>query len=112
MSTMVEVQEQKLFIIKQIALMLEEMNRKAEGHSYHRESKYELAGGKKYLKIAKGSYVHSFVDAMNGDVYKPAGWQAPAKGVRYNIASAEGLEELLRNFDPNGSYLYSHYRKV
>jgi hypothetical protein len=112
MSTMVEVQEQKLFIIKQVALMLEEMNRIGEGHAYQPESKYELVGGKKYLKIAKGNYVHSFVDAMNGDVYKPAGWQAPAKGARYNIASAEGLEELVRNFDSCGSYLYSHYRKV
>jgi len=29
--------------------------------------------------------VDAFVDKNTGDVYKPASWNAPAKGVRYNL---------------------------
>ena len=37
-----------------------------------------------------------------GNVYKAAGWQAPAKGVRYYIDSDD------INFDSYGSFLYGN----
>jgi hypothetical protein len=51
--------------------------------------------GRKYIKIVDG-YVQdngelesrsvvAFIEKTTGDVYKPAGWQAPAKGVRFNL---------------------------
>jgi len=50
--------------------------------------------GKRYIKISSGyieegklvsQSVDAFVDKNTGDVYKPASWNAPAKGVRYNL---------------------------
>ena len=29
--------------------------------------------------------VHAFIDQKTGDVFKPASFKAPAKGVRYNV---------------------------
>lgn len=73
---------------------------------------YELDGGRKYLRIssvrgaASGS-VHSFVDALTGDVYKAAGWKAPAlNGARFNLLDEESFEDLKAKWDPYGSYLY------
>ena len=51
--------------------------------------------GRKYIKIVDG-YVQdngelesrsvvAFIEKTTGDVYKPAGWKAPAKGVRFNL---------------------------
>lgn len=73
---------------------------------------YVLKGGRKYLRIASvgdvgNNYVHCFVDAATGDVYKAAGWKAPAlNGARFNLLSEESYEELKRRWDPYGSYLY------
>lgn len=59
--------------------------------------------GRKYLKlIVKGS-VHAFIDA-DGNMYKPAGWQAPAKGIRFNVIN--DLPKLLQIATSNGGYLY------
>ena len=51
--------------------------------------------GSKYIKLVDGYIedngelksrsVVAFIEKTTGDVYKPAGWQAPAKGVRYNL---------------------------
>lgn len=45
--------------------------------------------GKKFIKITRSSFgqtsVHCFVDQLTGNIYKAAGWNAPAKGVRGNI---------------------------
>jgi hypothetical protein len=70
---------------------------------------YEARSGSKYTKIVvrrTGHFqesVHSFVDA-NGNVYKAAGWRAPAKGVRYRLE--QDMELLKHIVDPYGSYLY------
>jgi len=66
----------------------------------------EVAMGRKYAKVINVTHggsrsVHAFVDIKTGDVYMPAGWNAPAKRVRFN---------LLNNFPDNitwsGGYLY------
>jgi hypothetical protein len=72
---------------------------------------YDARSGSKYTKIVVRhgagrnfqESVHSFVDA-NGNVYKAAGWRAPAAGVRYRLA--QDMELLKHIVDPYGSYLY------
>lgn len=59
--------------------------------------------GRKYTKIISDGSVCAFVDMSTGDIYKPAGWQAPAKHVRGNIFSKEGGKEALSL----GSFIYS-----
>lgn len=68
--------------------------------------------GRKYIKVVhrynsskEGDYsVHCFVDAQTGDVFKPASWSAPAKGVRYNLL--RNPEACYQKADWSGSYLY------
>jgi hypothetical protein len=69
----------------------------------------EVEVGRKYFKLVtvhseRSRSVHSFVDRVTGDVLKAAGWAAPAKGARFNLAT--GMNELLAAVDPYGSYLY------
>lgn len=63
--------------------------------------------GRKYFKLVTDhghqQSVHSFVDRVTGDVLKAAGWNSPAKGVRYNLLTQ--LEEM--PVDAYGSYLYA-----
>lgn len=63
--------------------------------------------GKKYDKIvvttnlgSQGS-VYAFVD-VDGNVYKAAGWSAPAKGIRYTSVAAA-----LAKADRFGGFLYA-----
>jgi hypothetical protein len=53
-----------------------------------------------------GRSVHAFVDLATGDLYKAAGWKAPAKGARGNIATADGLTDVQARFTWSGGYLY------
>ena len=68
--------------------------------------------GRKYLKIifkdAGGQqHVHAFINRNTGEVFKPASWNAPAKGVRYNLLNDESREWLYQNADWAGGYLYA-----
>ena len=63
--------------------------------------------GRKFLKVIMVNnqrIVHAFVDKNNGDLYKPAGWAKPAKGVRYNLVN--DIEKLKIIADWAGGYLY------
>ena len=73
---------------------------------------YVIESGKKYHKIimvdsGSSRSVHAFVDKKTGEVYKSAGWKAPAKGVRFDLRIIEQREWLLENADWAGSYLYA-----
>jgi hypothetical protein len=51
---------------------------------------YKVATGKRFHKVIEsspygGTSVHCFVEIATGDIYKAAGWNVPAKGVRGNI---------------------------
>jgi len=65
--------------------------------------------GKKYFKIVTDNgtqrSVHCFVD-LEGNVYKAAGWAAPAKGVRYNLYNVEDVVTLRNVAGYHSSYLY------
>ena len=79
-----------------------------------RTTKYVLEPGRKYIKVVREEYwdnkltsksVHAFIDAANGDIYKAAGWKAPAKnGARFNVVNDNAA--LIAACDPYGSYLY------
>lgn len=66
--------------------------------------------GKSYYKIVrsdqdtKNDSVHAFVNKTNGDIYKPASWNAPYKDTRYNIWTE--FNQLLHDCDWAGEYLY------
>ena len=51
-----------------------------------------------------GRSVHCFIDNLTGDVYKAAGWKAPAKGVRGNIVT--GFDDVAARWDWSGHWLY------
>ena len=95
---------------------------KGESVEYHREcidklsegegvDQFVYTKGKKYAKIIHiTSYgnrsVHAFVDLNNGDVFKPASWQQPAKGIRYNLINEDSRTAMYQRADWAGSYLY------
>jgi len=53
--------------------------------------------GRKYAKLFQANCVVAFVNMNDGDIFKPAGWKAPAKHVRGNIFSDEGGFEAVGN---------------
>ena len=85
--------------------------------------KFIIKKGRKYLKIVNqqfddmGAYatyqyrdgsVHAFIDRETGDVYKPAGYNKPAKHVRYNLLERSDRNFLFdwKNVGWAGGYLY------
>ena len=93
---------------------------KGENVDYHKEQidklcigegvdEYTYVKGKKYAKIIHVSHgqrsAHAFVDLNTGDVYKSASWNAPAKGVRYNLMDEKSCEQMYQRADWAGGYL-------
>ena len=73
--------------------------------------KFIIETGRKYHKIImvteSGSRsVHAFIDKKTGELYKAASFKAPAKGVRFDLRIIEQREDVLRNCDWSGGYLY------
>ena len=83
--------------------------------------RFRYTEGKKYFKVVretfdtfqdrnewKDSTVHAFVDRVTGEVYKPAGWKAPAKHVRFDMRIITHREFLHnpKNVGWAGGYLY------
>lgn len=78
---------------------------------------FSVTEGRRYYKVVQCSpslqdetkfenpSVHAFVDKDTLNVYKPASWNAPAKGVRYHLPT--DLDVLRGKVDPYGSYLYA-----
>lgn len=48
-------------------------------------TKYTYKKGRKFYKIVSEDSIFAFVDAITGDIYKPAGYNTPAKGIIGNI---------------------------
>ena len=70
---------------------------------------FVIESGRKYYKIIMVNNqrsVHAFIDKKTGEVYKPAGWQGPAKHVRYDLRVIKDREYVLENCDWAGGYLY------
>ena len=89
----------------------EKVNALESSRSTYTNFEYEV--GRKYIKIWSYLIVGSeerpqracwmFVDKNTGEVYKPASYKAPAKGVRYLITQLVNNPETC---DPYGSFLY------
>lgn len=67
--------------------------------------------GQRYARIVmsingKHNSVHAFYDLRTGDVYKAAGWKAPAKHVRYNLLDDVSFARMIEVCDWSGGYLY------
>ena len=82
-------------------------------------TKFRIQSGRKYYKLIQQDYdtfqdrneyrdggVHAFVDKKTGDVFKPAGWQGPAKYARYNLLDETSYQIALARADWAGGYLY------
>lgn len=78
---------------------------------------YTVEEGKKFLKVVRNGgtrkepqehnrSVFFFVDATTGDVFKPAGWKAPAKGARFNLLDPASLADMIARADRFGGFLY------
>lgn len=92
-----------------IDYLLDNYKRTHEGKNDY--LKFEIESGKRYHKIVMitlgdARSIHAFVDKVTGDVYKPASWKAPAKGIRFNLLLIKDREWLEKNCDWAGSYLY------
>ena len=112
--------EQKVLVRQAIAEYIAFMDAASAKHTAERfanlqPDRFWVHSGQKYIKIVQGRdpegdsriVVHSFVDALTGDVYKAAGWKAPAlNGARYNLLDADSLALLKERFDVYGGYLY------
>ena len=77
---------------------------------------YGVSKGRKFAKVlAHGTQtsVHAFVNLENGDVIKPATFNAPQKNsdgtfsVRYNLVDEDSRKALFAELDPYGHYLYA-----
>jgi len=69
--------------------------------------RFSIESGRKYWKIMQNhGGVHAFIDKKTGQVYKPASWRGPAKGVRYDLRIIREREQCLMSADWAGGYLY------
>lgn len=92
--------------IEKFAKLMEiKNNTRLSVHSYRYEMVVEV--GRKYAKIVRterntdtgmlneySRSVAAFVDMKTGDIYKPANWKSPAKGIRGNVNINDGADSL------------------
>lgn len=71
---------------------------------------FTASAGRRFDKVIVTSYqnvsVYAFIERGTNDLYKAAGWAAPAKGIRYN--GSELLNMAIEDADPYGSFLYAN----
>jgi hypothetical protein len=87
---------------------LNKVMKKPEGYSYEL-----LTRGSKYFKVTMiprggGGSVYCFIDKLTGDIFKPAGWRAPAKGARGSVL----IPESYTRSDWSGGWLYKIFGNV
>ena len=70
------------------------------------ERDFLITEGNKYLKLTHNEGAFAFIDRETGDVFKPASWRKPAKGVRYNLLHEGSLKALFSALDLYGGHLY------
>jgi len=79
--------------------------------TYNYRIGFKVEETRKYYKIlmndSNSTSVSAFVDKETGEVYKPASFKAPAKGVRFNLLDKNSREECYRRADWAGGYLYA-----
>lgn len=110
------IENKDVIIVDNINRMIKGMlERYYKDYSGRIKKDFVVEEGRKYYKIVNGYVneenglleqrgVHAFVDKENGDLYKPASWRSPAKGVRANMI--RDIEILEQRADWAGGYLY------
>lgn len=87
-----------------------------EGHE-----RFATVTGKRYVKVVrlyngKPGSVHAFIEPATGEVFKPAGWSAPAKGARFDMSDPVSFADLLQAAaTPTsfaGGYLYARTQRT
>ena len=88
--------------------------------------RFRIHTTQKYLKIIQQEFdtfqdrnewrdgsVHAFIDKQTGEIYKPAGWKAPAKHVRYDLRDQKSREYVFNpeNLSWSGGWLYMRSAK-
>ena len=70
--------------------------------------KLSFKSGTKFSRVVRndGNAILLFVDA-SGNIFKPATFRLPAKGVRFNIATPEGFNNFITKMDQYGFALYN-----
>ena len=71
---------------------------------YKSDFNVTVSKGRKYYKVLTDNSVHCFVDVKNGDVYKAASYNKPAKHVRFNLL--QDPQDCYNKCDWSGGYLY------
>ena len=89
----------------------EKVNALDSSRSVYTNFEYEV--GRKYIKVwsyliangdrERGRSCYMFVEKETGNVYKPASYKAPAKGIRFQIEQLANNPDIC---DPYGSFLY------
>ena len=80
-----------------IQKFLDELNEKFPKAQHIMKEGYMLVPGRKYTKVCveregRPTSAYAFIDNTTGDLFKPAGFNAPAKHARGNINDASGLK--------------------
>jgi len=98
--------------------LVDVLNKCVENDDPRIKQEFGFTTGKKYFKIGtiyrgdiekfKGKLgsIHALVDMTTGSVYKPAGANNPAKGIRFNLLDQKSRELCLSRADQYGGYLY------
>jgi len=99
-----EVLTQEQLVYKQTRLYSDKLNQLIYEEGGERD--FLILEGRKYLKITNNEGAFAFVDRETGDVFKPASWRKPAKGVRYNLLHEGSIKALFSALDLYGGHLY------
>jgi hypothetical protein len=98
-------------INERVAKWLATLNERSAAMGHVHVTTFATEPLRKYVRInatynGAQRHVHAFYNPATGDVYKAAGWKAPAKGVRFNLLDDVSYVTMLAAADPYGSYLY------
>ena len=87
-------------------------NDKESKYFKERDTSVVMKKAQKFYKIwimefGRLSSIHAFIDIETGDLLKPAGIKAPAKGARGNVTDEKFMKALKGGkFDKYGGHLY------
>ncbi len=73
------------------------------------DTHFEVDAGRKYYRIwmiNNQKSIHAFINKETGDVFKPAGYNKPAKHVRYNLLDDVSRQSMFEKAHYAGGYLY------
>lgn len=85
-------------------------NHSGMDQEYVEQQKWAISEGRRYLKGTAGGSVSIFIDKNTGEIFKPATYAMPAKGVRGNVLSDQNGDEAL-DFVNNMMLVFVRYAR-